>query len=374
MIHRFHADGSGSVIAEDKDARLAPFLNHRHPESDIPQQARELYRRTAIRSTPDVSYVPAPLMPSPTPFTDQPLDMSRCALRSVSPVHIRYLKNMEMSVSLLPWGELWGLIACHNSTAKLLSYEAQEACRHVGQILSHLIAAREDTDAERTARKLGTARDRVLGALAAADKPDAIFDVCPELQAIADCDGVAVSLGPKVVTAGYCPEEFQIRDLAGRLESRLAEQEFYVTDRLSEDDPEAAAFASQASGLLALRLPGDDPVVLMWFRTEQVQEVMWAGNPHKPIEPGSKLGALNPRASFATWQETVSRRSRPWAAANIDSVPFRLAAAFVLQQQKIRQLNQLLGEANQQLMVLAATDPLTGIANRRTFDERLHHE
>jgi two-component system, chemotaxis family, sensor kinase Cph1 len=377
MVYRFLADGSGSVIAEDKDARLAPFLNHRYPESDIPQQARELYRRSAIRSIPNVNYIPAPLMPPM--MTDQLLDMSCCALRSVSPVHIRYLKNMDvgasMSVSLLPRGELWGLIACHNTTAKLLSYEAQEACRHVGQILSHLIAARNDTDADRIAPKLGAARDKVLGGLAVADKPGAILSICHALQAIADCDGTAVCLGPEVVTAGYCPEEFQVRELAGRLEPHLAQQEFYVTDRLCEDDAEAAAFASHASGLLAIRLPGDDPAVLMWFRAEQVQEVMWAGNPHKPVEPGSKPGTLNPRASFATWQETVRGRSRPWAPADIDSVrAFKPAAAFLLQQQRVRQLNRLLGEANQQLAALAATDGLTGIANRRAFDERLHQE
>jgi two-component system, chemotaxis family, sensor kinase Cph1 len=333
MVYRFLADGSGSVIAEDRDVRLSPFLNHRYPESDIPQQARELYRRNAIRVIPDVTYEPAPLVPMLNAFTGQPLDMSHCALRSVSPVHIRYLKNMKvgasMSVSLLPRGELWGLIACHNTAAKPLSYEAQESCRHVGQILSHLIAARDDTDANRMARKLGAARDTILRVLAGADKPDAIFDVCPALQQIADSDGVAVTLGARLFTAGHCPEESQVRDLANRLEPRLAQGEVFVTDRLSEVRPEAAAFSSQASGLLATRLPGDYPVVLMWFRVEQVQEVMWAGNPHKPVDPGSTPGTLNPRASFATWQETVRGRSRPWASADIDSVRALAPAAAI---------------------------------------------
>lgn len=81
MIYRFFADGSGAVIAESKAARLAPFLNHRYPESDIPRQARELYRRTAIRVIPDVSYTPAPLVPAISPVTGEPLDMSHCALR-----------------------------------------------------------------------------------------------------------------------------------------------------------------------------------------------------------------------------------------------------------------------------------------------------
>ena len=94
MIYRFLADGTGSVIAEVRDPHLAPFLNHRFPASDIPKQARELYQRNPIRVIPDVGYIPAPLVPSLSPQTKRPIDMSNCILRSVSPVHIQYLKNM----------------------------------------------------------------------------------------------------------------------------------------------------------------------------------------------------------------------------------------------------------------------------------------
>jgi two-component system, chemotaxis family, sensor kinase Cph1 len=384
MVYRFLPDGSGAVIAEVKSANLAPFLNHRYPESDIPAQARELYRRSAIRVIPDVGYTPAPLLPP----GDPPLDMSHCTLRSVSPVHIQYLRNMgvgaSMSVSLLPRGELWGLIACHNTTPAPVPYEAQEACRHVGQILSQLIAARGDTDAERIAHSFATARDRVLGDLAARDEPGAIFMACPKLQAIAGSDGVAVAEGLKseakrVATTGHAPDEARLRRLAAWLEPHLAGVEYLVTDRLAEDWPEAAEIASGLAtgfgGLLATRLPGDDPIVLMWFRGEQVQEVMWAGNPHQPLDPAAGPGNLNPRASFATWVEKVTGRSRPWDFADIESMrTFRPAAAFILQQHRVRELNRLLGEANRHLADLASSDGLTGIPNRRAFDERLGEE
>jgi two-component system, chemotaxis family, sensor kinase Cph1 len=384
MVYRFLPDGSGEVIAEVRNSDLTPFLNHRYPDSDIPAQARELYRRSAIRVIPDVGYTPAPLIPS----SDPPLDMSHCTLRSVSAVHIQYLRNMgvgaSMSVSLLPRRELWGLIACHNTTPAPVPYEAQEACRHVGQILSQLIAARNDTDAERVARSFASARDRVLGALAARDEPGAIFAACPGLQTIAGSDGVAVAEGSQsetksVATAGYAPDEARIRRLAEWLEPHLASEEYLVTDRLDEDWPEAADIASSSAsgfgGLLATRLPGDDPIVLMWFRAEQVQEVMWAGNPHKPLDPATGPGSLNPRASFATWVEKVTGRSRPWEFADIESMrTFRPAAAFILQQQRVRELNRLLGEANRHLADLALSDGLTGIPNRRAFDERLGEE
>jgi light-regulated signal transduction histidine kinase (bacteriophytochrome) len=140
MIYRFLEDGTGCVIAEDKDAELPTFLNHHYPASDIPKQARELYVRNVVRVIPDVNYTPVPLVPQICPVTSGPLDMSDCILRSVSPIHIQYLKNMNvtasMSVSIVRDGALWGLVACHHTSSKLVSYEVRKVCKHVAQILS----------------------------------------------------------------------------------------------------------------------------------------------------------------------------------------------------------------------------------------------
>jgi len=48
--------------------------------------------------------------------------MSLSVLRSVSPLHIEYLKNMgvtaSMSILLIKDKKLWGLIACHHQSTK----------------------------------------------------------------------------------------------------------------------------------------------------------------------------------------------------------------------------------------------------------------
>src|SRR5690242_35490 len=116
MIYRFLADESGEVLAEDKLDELPPFVRHRYPASDIPRQARALYVRNVIRVIPAVAYEPAPLVGMAD--DSEPLDMSDCVLRSVSPIHIQYLKNMGVaasaSVSIVRDGALWGLVACHH--------------------------------------------------------------------------------------------------------------------------------------------------------------------------------------------------------------------------------------------------------------------
>ncbi|MEJ8628978.1 GAF domain-containing protein [Sphingomonas sp. I4] len=116
MLYRFLDEDAGRVVAEARSANLPSFLHHHFPASDIPKQARALYVRNKTRSIPDVDYVPAPIRPEGF----ETLDLSDVSLRSVSPVHVRYLKNMGVaasaSISIVKDGLLWGMIACHHYT------------------------------------------------------------------------------------------------------------------------------------------------------------------------------------------------------------------------------------------------------------------
>ena len=128
MIYRFESDGSGAIDAEAKDPSLSPFLGLHYPAADIPRQAGELYLRNWIRIIPDTRYEPTPLVPMIDPRLGRPLDLSQCALRSVSPIHLEYLGNMgvtaSMSLSLILGGKLWGLVACHHSKGLISSLAA----------------------------------------------------------------------------------------------------------------------------------------------------------------------------------------------------------------------------------------------------------
>src|SRR5690606_30997909 len=75
MIYKLLHNGAGRVIAEHKRADLGSFLNQHFPASDIPVQARELYKRNWIRMISDVRYTPQPILPA-IPQSEAPLDMS----------------------------------------------------------------------------------------------------------------------------------------------------------------------------------------------------------------------------------------------------------------------------------------------------------
>ena len=132
MVYRFDPEWNGEVFAEEKRADLEPFLGLRYPASDIPAQARRLYHLNLVRHIPNVTYTSAPLVPELDPATDRPLDLSHEVLRSVSPIHVEYLRNMgvagTLTISLLKDGRLWGLVACHHYAPLFLPYRVRAAC------------------------------------------------------------------------------------------------------------------------------------------------------------------------------------------------------------------------------------------------------
>jgi light-regulated signal transduction histidine kinase (bacteriophytochrome) len=146
MVYRFHPDGSGEVIAEVAASGLEPFLGLHYPASDIPKQARILYQRNWPRIISDIDAKPA-LLTSTAAHSAALLDLSMSVLRSVSPIHVEYLRNMgvaaSMSVSILRDGKLWGLFACHHYSPRHVSFERRTAAELFGQMFSWILEGRE---------------------------------------------------------------------------------------------------------------------------------------------------------------------------------------------------------------------------------------
>jgi light-regulated signal transduction histidine kinase (bacteriophytochrome) len=166
MVYRFDVDQHGEVVAEERRADLEPFLGLHYPASDIPAQARRLYVANPIRIIADVAYRPAALVSAPDLADAAPLDLTHATLRSVSPIHVEYLRNMgvaaSMSVSLLQDGRLWGLIACHHYAPKLVPYSVRMTCELVGQTLATLIQAEERREEAAVREAIGARKLRVL--------------------------------------------------------------------------------------------------------------------------------------------------------------------------------------------------------------------
>lgn len=321
MLYRFDPDGHGEVVAESKEPHLEPYLGLHYPESDIPQRARELYLRNRVRVLVDVNYEPVPLVPRLFPPTGDELDMSMSWLRSMSPLHLQYLKNMGVTatlvVSLVREGKLWGLVACHHYSPKRLSYSMRTACDLVGEILATRIAVLENFSLVRNTALVRRLEGRLMESTwTRGEWQRALLDESRDLLRVMDASGVVLVYDGEYLSAGDVPSTDALRAIVEWVSSRIADG-LCCTASLSRDAPEFAPHASTASGLLAVALSPPDREYLIWLRGEQVHEVRWAGNPNKPVLPGNDPRDLSPRRSFAVWTQRVRGTSRSWAPAQL---------------------------------------------------------
>jgi light-regulated signal transduction histidine kinase (bacteriophytochrome) len=323
LIYRFEEEGHGQVIAEASSPSMELFNGLFFPASDIPEQARELYRRNWLRIIPDAGYEPVPLVPQLRPDDGQPLDLSFSTLRSVSPIHCQYMKNMgvlsSMSVSLLQDGKLWGLISCGHRTPLYVSHELRSTCQALGQVLSLQISALEALDVSRQRdAKLQTLvrlNEAMMGA------PENVFDGLTDhpqlLMDLTDAHGVAIIEGKALHRLGKCPEPQQIRELHQWLMGRG--EQVFASHHLSSVYPPAEAFQSVASGVLAMSLPKPVDNGVLWFRPEVKETIQWSGDPNKPLnlEKSDAGLRLRPRTSFEIWKVEMAGIAARWSHGDI---------------------------------------------------------
>ncbi|SFM31355.1 ATP-binding protein [Methylobacterium pseudosasicola] len=325
LVYRFDRDWHGTVLAEDGNGALPSYLDLRFPASDIPAQARELYRRNRMRIIPDAGYAPVPILPAATP-SGKPLDLSQSVLRSVSPVHVEYMRNMgtmaSMSVSILIDGALWGLISCHNAQPRRVPLHARNACDVLAQIFALQLSARERGAQAEQRLALGQVQARLLGFMAEEDSfVDGLLKHPDDVLALVNASGAAVVTADRCRLMGATPEEHDVRAMYDWLSARGDTDDVFVSEALSETIPGAAAYADRASGLLAISISKKYASYILWFRPEVVRTVKWGGNPVKPAVPDPEGGPdrLHPRKSFEIWKETVQGRSLPWSVTEVEA-------------------------------------------------------
>lgn len=326
MIYRFLEDDTGVVIAETLKPDLEPYLGLHYPASDIPAQARELYRLNPFRATADVHAAPVRLQPALNPKTNRPLDLSLCALRATSPIHLEYLRNMgvraSLSFSILDQGRLWGLVACHHGTPKVLTNQVRIAGEILVRFLGLQVGIKVEAETKQYAETLANVRSELRSRLSQSDDySTALMTGEPNLLSGIEADGVALCTVSTIELRGRTPSYEQVGELC-RWIGDQPWRPVWSTHSLSLEYPGAAAIVDRAAGIFALRVAQSSPEMVVWFRPEVRQTVNWAGNPTKAAEISSETGrvVLHPRRSFALWQEQVVGQSVRWKPVEFDHV------------------------------------------------------
>ncbi|CAK0768864.1 diguanylate cyclase [Gammaproteobacteria bacterium] len=325
MMYRFDNNWDGEVIAESKIETACSYLGNHFPASDIPPQARALYTRNLVRLIADVDAKPVPIRQIGGSDA-HPLDLSHSWLRSLSPVHVTYLRHMgvqaSLSISLVQNDQLWGLLACHHFSPKYANLRARELDEFIGRVVSLKLLNMDN--AERTALN-GKIRDLLYEMTdlirRSSDLDTVIQAMKGKLLGLVRSTGAIVAIDGQRHRIGDAPRDSVIDRLLEKLPPGFMSSVFH-TESVAELMGEMSDLTPEdllIGGMMLAPLDHALKNFVMWFRPSVVRTLRWAGRPDKTVTRDATGVSLSPRASFKTWIETYRGKSLPWSQVEIDA-------------------------------------------------------
>lgn len=316
MIYRFLDDDTGEVIAESLADGVQSYLGVRYPASDIPPQARALYLRNRVRVIASTDYVPSPILPN-TLADGAPLDLSMHGLRSVSPVHLEYMRNMgmaaSMSISIIVDNRLWGLVACHHRTPRQLPPRHRTAADLLGMFHSLRVASMQHLEAATRKTRARAIRTGMLRTLTSVNDPSAyLASLLPELREIVPADAAVLVTPDDITVVGDAVSAPTLDAARAWFDAQPSD---VAASHVAREWLGDAASDGHA-GILGMRLTDGRAVLLL--RREQSREVRWAGEPVKHLVSTDDGVRLAPRRSFNIWRETVGGQAQPWSREDLE--------------------------------------------------------
>lgn len=353
MLYQFDEDWNGEVIAESRSKHKNSWLGLQYPATDIPQQARALFLKQGVRIIKDVDAAAVPLFSHPTASVD-PLDLSQCELRAVSPIHIEYLKNMKVGATLtaaiVSDGSLWGLIACHHDTSRFINYYQRLTVKLLTQVFSTQLTLRASNQVLQLINSTSERRALLVNQMSAQwDIHGGLTDHPCTFLNVTEASAGAIFIDDRLSVLGDVPKPREILDMIDWMYENK-EGAVYKTQHLGAEFNSGKELSREASGVLCIFLTTHSKECLIWFKPEIVKTVTWGGNPNKAVsEEGERI---SPRKSFELWKQEQKGRSLPWkdyelasAIALIESI----SKIIVSKYDEVKRLNKELQEAYKDL-------------------------
>lgn len=356
MVYKFMEDGSGKVIAEKANDSLESYLGLHYPESDIPRQARDLYKKKRKRIFSNVYAEPVKLVSK----TIDNIDLTFVASRAMSPIHGQYIKNSgassSFSVSIIIDDKLWGLVTCQNSEPKHIDLEDRVQAGIFTVLASNAYSSfkskkeleyRLDLNLKASQLKSEFLKHNTLF--------ESLVENKSEIRNLPEADGLAVVSENYVVTDGVTPQ----RDVIHKIVDwayRNTEETIFMSRSFLKDFGNELGLDETAGGIVIYFVEKSKNELLIWFRKEFDDHINWAGNPEKKIEVFSQNGEerniISPRTSFEAFKEEIKGNSRRWSSRNeiaIQSIRDVILETSHRQYVTIKRLNEQLKKVNEEL-------------------------
>jgi PAS domain S-box-containing protein len=292
--------------------------------------------------------------------------MSLCFLRSISPIHLQYLKNMGVGATLVAsivvGGRLWGLVSCHHYAPRFIHFEVRAVCELLAETVATRIAALESFAQGQAAVAVRRLEKRMIESIARqGDWRSALFDDSQAILRPLHANGAALLLDGEMLTVGDVPGTAELRAICAWLDERPPAL-VHATDALGLDVPQFKPLTPVASGLVAIRLSDAPGEYLLWFRPEQIRTITWGGNPFKAVVIGNDPTDLSPRRSFAQWHQLVEGTCEQWSEADLTAarligytvldviLQFRAVRTLIAQDQ-LNQVRQQVHDSDQAVII-----------------------
>lgn len=353
MLYKFDEDWNGEVISESLNLQKKSWLGLHYPASDIPKQARALFLRQGVRIIKDVNATDVNICPRANVQLN-PIDLSNCELRAVSPIHIEYLKNMKVGATLtaaiISNGSLWGLIACHHDSPKFINYYQRLSVKFLTEVFSTQLTLRASNEVLQRINDTAVKRSLLVNQMSDG------WDIHQGLTAsectfldVTEASSGAIYTDGVLTTKGDTPHQNDILQLVDWI-YKNGNDTIYKTQNIGEHYEKAQDLLKKASGVLCLFLTKNSKNCLLWFKPEVIQTVKWGGNPNKAVHQVGER--ISPRKSFDLWKQEQKGRSLPWQdyeVASAKALIESISKIIISKYDEVKRLNEELQAAYKDL-------------------------
>ncbi len=335
MLYRFDSDWVGEVVAEATSDDDKGYMGLKFPASDIPAIARRMYFQNPSRIIPHVDESPVDIV---SHQEDIP-DLTWSDLRSVSTVHIQYLRNMDVgasfSIPLIISGKLWGIVACHHPEPLFLDLltrnTAEKLVRHFCTVFNTFRSRQRLALLSDIEKQV----DEMVENLEEKSGEDSCQYLADILLKELDASSTALYLNDTWYQAGREIDTSLLNKLDRKVQNDLSDYIFQTQNVLKHYGEEYSEDAIR--GILAIKPNFETQTLRCYaFRLPEAQYTEWAGNPDKSVQETDSAGMLSPRSSFKKWTEVRGEASREWTKENqllakkVRAVILRQADKFLL--------------------------------------------